>query len=117
MFSLSRRPLSRATSFACCRKAQLNSKSAEIHAAALALFLNGATSTPSTTQSCGLIPALRFPLEAKIAFNKAFLLILIELPSPVSSQPPNAFSVDPWQRPTQTRRKGRCFERVHFYNH
>src|SRR2546422_1703942 len=81
MFPLSRRPLSRATSFEWCRKAQLNSKSAETHAAARALFLKGAIATESNTRGCGFAPALKFPFMAKIAFNNALLRILIWLPA------------------------------------
>src|SRR5215467_802934 len=81
MFSLSRRALSSVTLAGWCRKAQLNSRSAETHTAARALFLNGAIAIPSNTRGCGLTPAFQFPLKAKIALSKALFRILIHLTS------------------------------------
>src|SRR5437879_3208944 len=82
MFSLSRRPLSRATSLEWCRKAQLDSKSAETLAAARALFLKGAISIESNTRGCGFVPAFKFPLQAKMVFNKAWLRTFISVNGP-----------------------------------
>src|SRR5712692_10470360 len=94
MFSLSRRPWSRATAVETCRKAQLISKSAEMDAAARALFLKGATAIPSNTRGCGLIPSFPSPLKAKRAFNNALLRILIRLPVRRGLLELNAFFVD-----------------------